>query len=188
MRFRKILTLTAGLLAALAMQARADIINSSYAFGSADPGNPSSLLREEERLVHLINLYNGTPSVAPDANTYTSLSGANVPAAPLPGWDGTSAVQLGGGATSFNLDVTGWDYLMVKWSDTSYYYFVGNLTGTQTVDNDVVFNNQGVPQNASHYRLFGGNDDQHVPDGGMTLMLLGAGLSGLGFVRKTIKK
>jgi len=33
-----------------------------------------------------------------------------------------------------------------------------------------------------------GPPTRNVPDGGMTLMLLGAGLSGLGLVRKTVKK
>lgn len=188
MKFGRILTLTAGLLAAWTIQARADTIDIDFAFGSATPASPSGLSSEEQRLGHLINLYNGTPSIAPDGNAYASLSGANVPPAPLPVWDGTSTGQLGGGAASFNLDVTGWEYLMVKYANVAYFYFVGDLTGIHLVNNDVVSNDNGVPQNASHYRLFGGNDDNRVPDGGMTLMLLGAGLSGLGLVRKSVKK
>jgi hypothetical protein len=55
------------------------------------------------------------------------------------------------------------------------------------VVNDVVFNQNGKAQNASHYRLFGGTD-QNVPDGGLTLALLGLGLTFVEGLRRRINR
>ncbi|MGE3310231.1 MAG: hypothetical protein AB7O66_09705, partial [Limisphaerales bacterium] len=170
------------------------LIDSSYLFGKATPGSPSSLEREAQRLDHFINLHNGDPSTAPDGNTYVSVAGANVPTTDLPEADGTSTGQIQGGWISASIDVTGWEYLMVKWANNAFYYFVGDLTGVHTLLNDVQFNKKGVAQEASHYRLFGGTEPlivpfdrgdpgTPVPDTGMTLALMGVALVGLTLLR-----
>jgi len=157
-------------------------INSDYLFGKADKGSPSSIAREEERLEYFIGTYNGdVPApTPPDSETYTTyLTPPSVPAPDLPLWDSTSTAQIGGGWTSQNIDVTGWTYLMVKWSDNAYYYYVGGLTGTHTIVNDVEFNKNGVAQNASHYRFFGPEPTTDVPDAGSSVILLGGALAAL---------
>ncbi|MEZ5329517.1 MAG: hypothetical protein R3F19_31105 [Verrucomicrobiales bacterium] len=172
------------LIGTLAGSASGAIIDSSYSFGDVDPGSPSSLADEENRLVHLINLYNGDPSVAPDGNTYSTNLGANVPAPDLPAYDGLGGTgQLAGGFTSATIDFgTGWDYLMIKWANVSYYYYVGGLTGNNDVTNDVVFNKKGKAQDASHYRFF--NEGARVPEGGVPVAMLGVVLLGMfGFRR-----
>ncbi len=165
------------------LSAHAVTIDSAYLIGSVIPGSPSSLSVEEVRLQYFINYHNGvTPLTLPDGNTYTPYSGSAITPlpTPLPDFDGNSTAQVGANTATFGLDVTGWDYLLVKWSNDSFYYYVGGLTGVNTVDNDVVFNTgSGRPRNASHYRLFNSGTTS-VPDGGMTLGLLGLAIAGLG--------
>ncbi|HXG48461.1 MAG TPA: VPDSG-CTERM sorting domain-containing protein [Methylomirabilota bacterium] len=161
-------------------------IDKTYLIGHVEPGSPSGLAVEEDRLEYFIDRHNGLTPAAPDGNTYTLDFGTSVfpPLPPLPGYDGNSTGQIGAAATSLSIDVTGWEYLMVKWANDSYYYYVGGLTGTHTVVNDVVFNNKGKPQDASHYRFFGGTHG--VPDGGSTLLLLGSVLTGLTLLRRKL--
>ena len=168
--------------------ANAVTVDMSYLIGKTEPGAPSGLTREVERLTYFIDLYNGGTPTAPDSNTYTPFTGVNVAAAPLPAYGGTSTGQNAGGFTSTTLDfgAGGWDYLMVKWANDAYYYWIGGLTGTHQITNDVVFNTNNVAQNASHWRLFNPGSGTAVPDGGTTVALLGLSMLGLGIGRKKL--
>lgn len=196
--------LAVALLALGAGQAKAIEINQTYAFGSntgvqGDPGSSASdPVSEAKRLAYHIGMYNGLMPAPPDGGeyeTYISPKPANVPLPPLPnfvpGIDVTSGKQgeNAGLGNTISIDVTGWTYLMVKWANTSYYYYVGGLTGTHTVVNDVVPapGNPNEFQDASHYTLFK-RLDNGVPDGGLTAVLLGLGLTGLGVSRRYLKK
>lgn len=187
------LPVLAGALFGLAQGAGAVTIDSTYLFGKSVNGAPSGLADEPLRLTYLINQYNTSgatgPTVGPFSDDYTTYAGANVSAAPLPAYDGTSTGQLAGGWTSANIDlgVGGWDYLMVKWSDNDYFYDVSGLTGIHTISNDVESNSNGKAQDASHYRLFNQNATA-VPDGGLTLGLLGLGIFGLGLASRRSAK
>lgn len=164
--------------------ATADTIDMNYLIGASIDGAPSGLANEEARLQYFIDLHNGLAPTAPsDGNTYVPYTGNWT--TPLPAWDGTSTGQIGQTSTQFNVDVTDWAYLMVKWANDSYYYYVGNLTGSHSIINDVVFNQNGGPQNASHYRLFGGTPNK-TPEAGATAILLGTALLGLGAVRRRL--
>jgi hypothetical protein len=160
-------------------------IDQSYLIGSRVPGSPSGLTIEEDALKYFIDKHNGLNPATPDGNTYTLKYGSSVfpPLPPLPAWDGTSTGQNAGGFTTTSIDVTGWKYLMVKWSNDTYAYYVGGLTGTHTLVNDVVANRQGVAQNASHYRFFGSQPSNRVPDAGSSVALMGMALLGLGALR-----
>ena len=170
--------------------ASAATLDQSYVLGSVEPGSPSSLSREVQRLEYFIDLYNGGAPVAPDGNVYnlTPIGGSNVAPPPLPAYDGSSSGKFSGGFTSKTIDLGagGWDYLMVKWANDSYYYWVGGLVGKHTLVNDVVLNRRGKPQEASHWRLFNGQQSR-VPDGGATVVLFGIALLGAGAVRRAAR-
>src|SRR5262249_213481 len=106
-----------GLCLALGMVATASAvtIDDTYLIGFVEPGSASGNQDEIDRLVYFINAHNGvSPNPAPDGNTYTLVGPPVAP--PLPAYNGTVTGQLGGGVTSFSVDVTGWDYLEVKWA------------------------------------------------------------------------
>jgi len=89
-----------------------------------------------------------------------------------------------GGMTSITLNITGFEYLKLKWDGMWQFYFIGDDTGTQTF-NSTVFNTNNQPQALSHYTFFnsvdepGGGGTPGVPDGGTSVVLLGAALTGL---------
>lgn len=200
--------LAVALLALGAAQAKADEIkiDKTYAFGSntGTPGEAESFksdpITEGLRLAYHIGAYNSypepPPTLPPDMGryeTYASPQPLNV-VRPLPTFvPGTDVAEKTEGndllGNSFSVDVTGWTYLMVKWADTNFYYYVGDLTGTLTVTNDVVTapGNSREYQDASHYTLFKRRDNG-VADGGLTAVLIGLGLAGLGVSRRYLKK
>ena len=167
-------------------------VDSSYLIGTTG-GNPASPPDELTRLQGLLGAYNG--GTLPPGDTLAA--GINVPAAPLPNATVNNG-QNSESATSFNVNLgtSLYEYLLVKWADVDAFYYIGGLSGSVTVNNGgVVDNNNGVPQSASHYDLFGPfttltittNSTSNTPDGGSTVFLLGAALSGLGLVARRIK-
>ncbi|HVR36555.1 MAG TPA: hypothetical protein VMS21_11965 [Methylomirabilota bacterium] len=87
----------------------------------------------------------------------------------------------------FSLDVSGWDYLVLKWGGMDQHYYVGDVTGDQTFGSTVL-NVRGIGLGLSGYSLFNPGTTTRVPDGGISLMLLGAGLGALGLARRFIKR
>ena len=78
--------------------------------------------------------------------------------------------------TTLNLGSFTYDYILAKFGQDSEVFYIGNLSGTITIP-DVV-NTNGL----SHYLLF----NQHgasVPDGGLTVGLLGLAMIGLAVIR-----
>jgi hypothetical protein len=130
--------------------------------------SPANLANEVVRLQGQIDLYNA----------------ANDPDLPDATLVGAVQVQASSdGLTSIDIDITGWTYIKLAWDGVDQFYFVGDETGVLTF-NSTVFNNQGQPQALSHYALF---NPTGVPDGGTTVMLLGAALSALGMARRFLK-
>jgi hypothetical protein len=112
---------------------------------------------------------------------YTINKGSSVPAPLLPAVGFNNGQVNGSGliTQSINLGAGGYAYALVKWADIDEIYYIAGLTGTITINNDV--NGTG---GSSHYDLFSGGDTR-IPDGGMTLALLGTSLCGLGlFARR----
>jgi hypothetical protein len=130
--------------------------------------NPADLPHILGRLQGQIDLYNGTHN--PD-----------LPDALLAGAQKTDI-----GGLSINIDVTGWTYIELAWDGKDQFYYVGGETGLHTF-NSTVFNRNAQPQALSHYALFNPNSVP-TPDGGATIMLLGAALGSLGMVRRFLKK
>jgi MYXO-CTERM domain-containing protein len=119
--------------------------------------------------------------------TYFIYSGlANVPGPDLPLATSYEPQVPGNNATSLliNLGAFHYDYLMAKWGNNDYFYYVGALSGEIQLVNDVQLNPAGVaPQGLSHYVLFNGSGTQ-VPDGGFTAVLFLGALAGLTLLRR----
>jgi hypothetical protein len=83
------------------------------------------------------------------------------------------------GSDITNLDLSGWTYLLAKYGNTSYVWYVAGLT-------DVTLATPlggGEDNGLSHYSLFNPGTIT-TPDGGTTLGLLGLAMLGLGYVRR----
>ena len=160
--------------------------NSDYLIGTVDPGSPSDQVVELARLETLIQMYNtGIPNpyaINISGHTYTWDVGFQVPAPELPEVTGYgSQVPVSGGLFSFDLGL-GSDYTMVKWGNTAAYYWTQGFEGMVEFDNDIIFNTgNGNPLGGSHVVQF-----NRVPDGGITLMLLGLGITGLAVLRRRL--
>lgn len=85
---------------------------------------------------------------------------------------------------SNTIDVTGFTYLLGKYdagNAGSLVWYVGDLSGEQTIP--AAFS--GTQYGLSHWSLY--NPTTSVPDGGMTLMLLGGVLVGLEGLRRKLR-
>ena len=101
---------------------------------------------------------------------------ASLPNAVVTNVDGTS--------TTFSIGTGLYSYLFAKYdgqNDLSQVWFVGDLSGSVTIPQD-----GPLGHGLSGWELFGPGGDQ-VPDGGSTVMLLGAALTGLGVARHYLK-
>jgi hypothetical protein len=95
----------------------------------------------------------------------------------------TAVFALDGTGTSIDLGSGLYSYLLAKYDGPNYgaeVWFVGDLSGIVTIPA------LGGKYGLSGWTLFG--PGQTVPDGGTSVMLLGAGLSGLGLVRRLVKR
>jgi len=94
------------------------------------------------------------------------------------------AGHVNGTGTTVNLGSGLYTYLFANYagngqhSDSAAVWYVGNLSGVITIPQTF-----GV-KNLSGWTLFGPGIAGAVPDGGTTAMLLGAGLSALGLIRR----
>ena len=94
------------------------------------------------------------------------------------------AGHVNGTGTTVNLGSGLYTYLFANYagngqhSDSAEVWYVGNLSGVITIPQTF-----GV-KNLSGWTLFGPGIAGAVPDGGTTAMLLGAGLSALGLIRR----
>jgi hypothetical protein len=113
-----------------------------------------------------------------DGQSYTRSNNA-FGALPQAAWDG----HLSGTGATINLGAGGlYTYLFAKYDGPNYgseVWYVGNLSGVITVPATA----GGV--DLSGWTLFRGEGGQ-VPDGGTTVMLLGAALGALGIARRYI--
>jgi hypothetical protein len=92
-------------------------------------------------------------------------------------------VTNGTNATGIQV-LTGYTYLFAKYDGPnagSVVWYIGNLVG-QTIDIPATWNGYGL----SGWTIFSGGGG--VPDGGTTVMLLGAALGALGMARRFLKR
>jgi hypothetical protein len=182
------IALAVGALAGLPSVARAGTFTfgDAYDLGSVTPPEPASPTHE----THYVNtLIGGTPGTTfqdtYNGNTYTYIrtlaSCGTCPAAVFNFKDdsGNNVVNLGTG---------GFTYLIGKYDGPNggtEVWNVQGLTGIWTIPVKG-FGNYGL----SHWSLFGpgGPPPPGVPDGGATVMLLGAALGTLGVVRRYLTR
>jgi hypothetical protein len=122
-----------------------------------------------------------------DVANYNGLNSTTLPA-PV-AITGLTGVTGGAGGNSITLNVTGFDYLFFHWGGQgggwAQAFYVGGSTGNFTFDNSAIGTGQGPSVGGlSFYSFY----DPSVPDGGSTVMMLGAALSGLGLAVRRFQK
>ncbi len=134
---------------------------------------------------------NAMIGLAPGGSTTVTLSGHNnlvtrslntFGVLPSP-----AVFALNGTSTSINLGSGLYSYLFAKYDGPnagSEVWFVGNLSGTITIPATGLLPGQNY--GLSGWTLFGPGTPPGVPDGGTTVMLLGAALGALGIARRYI--
>jgi hypothetical protein len=166
------------LLGAFAANAIPLVLNdtSSQYLGSVTKGTPTSPGDEVGYINTLIGMGAGTTSSL-GGNTFVRSDksfGALPVASLLIDWDKDDTNP------SNVIDITGWTYLYGKYGSGNDHvgalvWFVGDLTGQVEIPRHKL----------SHWSVF--NPKTSVPDGGMTVMLLGATLLGLGALKRKIR-
>lgn len=166
---------------------------STQYLGLIDDGIPSSPSLEASYINNLIGI---TPGLTPTTQTigtetYTrSINPCPVGGCPTPTAVGSFKLDRDEGPDAVNpvihlgIDVTGWTYLLAKYDGPRYgsaVWYVGGMTGTVDIPENLPFANQ---YQISHYSLY---NPTSVPEGGMTLMLLGGALLGLETLRRRIR-
>jgi hypothetical protein len=166
--------------AGMTLTSQATLIDySTMGVGNWDPGsaynnNPDSTLAANA----LVTWHNG------GVNANTALAGATftLGSAPLGALPGPLSFSFKDETAPFvSFDASLYSYILGKYGNVTYLFYVGNLSGTfelpLTGENDL---------GLSHEIAFVTRTS--VPDGGMTLMLLGSAFAGLGTVRRFIKR
>jgi len=79
-----------------------------------------------------------------------------------------------------SLNVTGWQYLVLKWGDVNHHFYVGDSSGVQTF--------KGTAPLSSYSTYFAALPPESVPEGGASLALLAGGLFSLGALRRRFRR
>ncbi|MES2475125.1 MAG: VPDSG-CTERM sorting domain-containing protein [Verrucomicrobiota bacterium] len=199
-KISKFCTLTPALtiavtLVAASISANALAFNDSYYIGSVVDATPSGAQEELNYMEFLVSMTVGTTDTATNGalgnggnqnEVHTFTRSTNV-FTPLPTPSGAFTPALTAATNSWSFDITGYTYLYGKFGQNGYAWYVGDLTGTQTLPNQL----SGPSTGLSHIALFNWtppDDTPGVPDGGTTLVLLGGSLLGLGSFRRLMSK
>jgi hypothetical protein len=165
-------------------------IDVSYLLGTVSPVPNSSPATELAAFQTLIGNYNAgiLSPVFSGGSTYDVNAGSNIPLAPLPTLFSVSGSQIDLNAISGSIDVgVGNSYLLTKVGNNFGVYYIGGLTGTQTLTNDVFFLGN-TPSDISHYVLSNTQAGAVVPEGGSTVLLLGGALCLLRLFRRRLSR
>jgi len=175
------IALAFGVLAGLPSAAQALTFNDQYDLGYVRPGEPASIAQEIGYVNNLIGLLQGSGAATIDGHAYfrKNISCGTCPAA-------TGGAKNDTGSNVVNLGTGGFTYLIAKYdgpNGASEVWNVQGLTGLYTIPL-IGFATKLHPQGygLSHWTLFGPGGQ--VPDGGTTVMLLGAALGALGMARR----
>ncbi|MBI5385321.1 MAG: VPDSG-CTERM sorting domain-containing protein [Verrucomicrobia bacterium] len=181
----------------LAPNAGAVPVALDHMLGTVVPSVPTSGDDEAAMINFLVSKYNSglyttSPTVLgdnpadPGSETYKLYFNHSVMPSQLPQAVYSSTRNPGtGNSTTINFGSQTYQYLYAKYGSDVEIYYIGDLSGTWTLPNTGrVVNHNGL----SHYSLFGGTTSPSpVPEGGATVALLGLGLLGLAFIRRTLR-
>lgn len=164
---------------------------SAQYLGLIDDGIPSSPSLEASYINSLIGITPGSPTTTIGTENYTrSTNPCPVGGCPTATDVGSFKLDRDEGPAAVNpvihlgIDVTGWTYLLAKYNGPNYgsvVWYVGDMTGTVDIP-EWLPDSQGYQ--ISHYSLY---NPTSVPEGGMTLMLLGGALLGLETLRRRLR-
>jgi hypothetical protein len=136
-------------------------------------GQPADPGFELDRLNDNIALYNNLADI-PD-----------LPLAVAVAPEGNREDGAGGTSITIDFSVNPANYLLLKWDGRNEFWFVGNEMASWTFENTRVLNRNDRPEGLSHWALF--DPKTTVPDGGLTVGLLGMAIAAMGFVGRKIK-
>ena len=157
-------------------------IGDTHTLGLVYYGIPSGDQDRENYVNDLVYMYNNNLTTwSNNGQSYQIVNGAPHFGATLP----NAIWAADGTGTSINLGTMGtFNYLFAKYdgpNQGSVVWYVGNLSGTITIP--PAWNRYGL----SGWTLFGPGG-AGAPDGGTTVMLLGAALGTLGMARRFLKR
>jgi protein with PEP-CTERM/exosortase system signal len=156
--------------------------------GVVDPGSPAELQHEAFYLNFLLDQPTSTSITISDTpgpptnDEHTFIRSSNPCIQPSPCPDATlvNAVKADPPGDTSSLNLTAWTYLLAKYGNDSYVWFVGNINAPDVAALPTTGpNGNGL----SHYSLFN-QTGVSVPDGGTTMMLLGGALLALALLRR----
>ena len=169
--------------ASMALATQLNALTIAQSFGAIADAQPSSPAAETA----FINALLGISPVGENAPSFPALfddGGGNLDrfSTVVPGNPAATATGAFSSASpSASINVTGWTYLYAKFGNGAYVWYVGNLSGLQSLPLEI---SPGTGSGQSHYALF--NPGTSVPDGGATVALLGLGLAALALIRRKI--
>lgn len=176
------IALAFGLLGGLPSSAQAVTVltlNDTRDLGSNTPPEPANITNERAWTNTLIDLVQGSGVQVVGGQTFNR---KNTTCGTCPDAAGGFKSPDGGNGGLVDLGTGGFTYLLGKYDGphgVDEIWNVQGLTGLVTIPASL-----GVGLGLSHWTLFGGTT---VPDGGTTVMLLGAALGALGMTRRFLK-
>lgn len=174
-----------GLMATTGSAATLLTTNSNNYLGVIVDGIPAGDDKQVDYLNTLIGLAAPTGATKIGTEFYTR-TGNTCGLCPQAQLDGVSKID---DESYSNVDVGGWTYLLSKYGSKNsddpggtHVWYVGEMSGNVDIQN--TFKADGTGPALSHYAKF---KSTPVPDGGMTLMLLGGALAGLETLRRRFR-
>ncbi len=163
-------------------------VGSAGYVGHLSDGAPANLASEVTYINYLLTLNAGAtaPQIPPTTGETYDRLGSTLDASGLPAAVEAGATQVvtPGGNPHTGINVTGFSYILGKYDghNIGAGSYVWYIAGQTTVDLPQYLPNPAQHKYAmSHYALF---NPVSVPDGGMTLVLLGGALVGLEVLRR----
>jgi hypothetical protein len=192
MKMRKLAYLAAialafGVLAGLPSAAQALTFGDQFDLGNYTPPEPASPDQEEGYINTLLPLSPGVHVIGTRTYTRTTASCGSCPAAVFNSKQEKPFVNNGDDTTNVDLGTGGFTYLIGKYDGPNGGSEVWNVQGLTGIVTIPLFGLAGQNFGLSHWSLFGPGGNG-VPDGGTTVMLLGAALGALGMARRFLKK
>ena len=186
---RLLIPLSVAVLAIASLSASADTIsvanNGMYSIDDGTPNNGSDNLAYLNKSISLWNA--ATPSAidAVGNNDFSKLA-SSVPSS-LPTFSGSyTKFDSVTNPLNFDLGTTPVNYLLVHYGGYSISYYLGGLTGVIDIQDHPLDTQGGGISSVAEF--FGSTPPPNVPDGGMTMALLGLGLVSIGSLSRMVRK